>query len=170
MINELKQSLWSQFGATIDMLEHAIQQCPERFFIDHKKYFYLSFHSLVFLDYYLTIPPKDFSPVLSFTLKEPHEIPEDAIDDVIPDLLYSKSQLLEYVHYCREKAQNIIMGLTEHKLNERFIEEFESGGMNYSLLEIFFYNMRHVQHHVGQLNMLLRQSQLDVPKWVSRAK
>ena len=38
------------------------------------------------------------------------------------------------------------------------------------MLEVLLYNMRHVQHHVAQLNLLLRQSINDAPNWVSLAK
>ncbi|MBP6569035.1 MAG: hypothetical protein KA270_17810, partial [Saprospiraceae bacterium] len=38
------------------------------------------------------------------------------------------------------------------------------------VLEILLYNMRHVQHHTGQLNLLLRQNVHQSPKWVFRAK
>ncbi|MEZ4847283.1 MAG: hypothetical protein R3B93_01345 [Bacteroidia bacterium] len=37
---------------------------------------------------------------------------------------------------------------------------------NYTLLEIIFYNFRHVQHHVGQLNFLLRQKADVAADWV----
>ena len=40
--------------------------------------------------------------------------------------------------------------------------------MNYSVLEILLYNMRHVQHHVAQLNLLLRQDINDAPTWVTQ--
>jgi hypothetical protein len=32
------------------------------------------------------------------------------------------------------------------------------------------YNMRHVQHHVEQLNLILRQETDSAPEWVSRAR
>jgi len=34
--------------------------------------------------------------------------------------------------------------------------------------ELLLYNMRHVQHHAAQLNMLLRQKTDSAPKWVSK--
>ena len=36
------------------------------------------------------------------------------------------------------------------------------------MLEIL-YNMRHVQHHAAQLNLLLKQGGGESPGWVSRA-
>ncbi len=170
MIDALKESLWKQFGASIDMLENAIRMCPDEFFTNNRKFFFMTYHSLIFLDYYLTIPPNNFSSPLPFTIKESNEVPVDAIDDIIPDRYYSKEELLGYLKLCRTKCQIVLSGLTEEKLNERFIEEPESGTKNYSVLEILLYNMRHVQHHAAQLNLLLRQGINDAPKWVSRAK
>lgn len=171
MIEEIKKSFWSQFGASIDTLERAVLLCPEIIFTENKKLFYMTYHILVFLDYYATIPPENFSPKLSFTFTDPENLPEDAIDDLVPDRFYTKSELLDYLQSSRAKCQNLIAGLTEEKiLNERFVEGFESDAMNYSILEILLYNMRHVQHHAAQLNMLLRQEINNAPKWVFRAK
>jgi len=35
--------------------------------------------------------------------------------------------------------------------------------------ELLIYNMRHVQHHAAQLNLLLRQRVGSAPEWVGRA-
>lgn len=168
MINALKKSLWKQFGASIDMLKNAILLWPEEYWNTNKKFFYNAYHCLIFLDYYLTIPPTNFSSPLPFTLAESGDIIEDAIDDIIPGRIYSKKELLDYLQASREKCHTFIAGLTEEKLQERWIEE--DGNRNYAALEILLYNMRHVQHHAAQLNMLLRQKINNAPDWVSRAK
>ena len=168
MIYLLKESLWKQFGASIDMLKNAIALWPEEYWEADKKFFYNAYHCLVFLDYYLTIPaPKTFSSPLSFSFMDSGDIPEEAIDDIIPNRIYSKEELLQYLQLSREKCHNVISNLTEQKLEERWVEE--DGDMNYSLLEILLYNMRHVQHHAAQLNMILRQKIDNAPRWVSRA-
>jgi hypothetical protein len=170
MTDLLKECLWKQFGASIDMLENAIRLCPDEFLAFNRKFFFMTYHSLIFLDYYLTIPPINFSSPLPFTIKEWNEVPVEAMDDIIPDRYYSKEELLGYLKLSRTRCQILISGLTEEKLNERFIEEPGSGTKNYSVLEILLYNMRHVQHHAAQLNLLLRQGIKDAPKWVSRAE
>jgi len=39
------------------------------------------------------------------------------------------------------------------------------------LLELLLHNLRHVQHHGGQLNLILcQQTGGDAPRWVARAK
>lgn len=104
MINSLKQSLWKHFAASIDMLKNAITLWPEEYWNTDKKFFYNAYHCLVFLDYYLTIPPKNFSVPLPFTLTEPAHIPKKAIDDVVPDRIYSKQELIDYMQLSRKNS------------------------------------------------------------------
>jgi DinB superfamily len=178
MINSLKKSLWKHFAASTDMLKNAITLWPEEYWNTDKKFFYNAYHCLVFLDYYLTIPPKNFSVPLPFTLTEPGHIPKDAIDDVVPDRIYSKKELLDYLQLSREKLRKLIAGLTEEKLNDPWIDESGpmylalsgSDALKYSVLDILFYNLRHVQHHAAQLNLLLRQKINNVPDYVSMAE
>jgi hypothetical protein len=167
MINTVKESLWKQFGASIDMLKNAVTLWPDEYWSTDRNFFYNAYHVLVFLDYYLTNPPNNFSSPLPFTLTERKAAPAEAIDDVIPNRIYTKNELLVYLQSCREKCYRLITSLTEEKLSERWIEE--GGDMNYSVLEILLYNMRHVQHHAAQLNLSLRQKINNAPRWVARA-
>ncbi len=167
MLDVLKENLWKQFGGSIDMLKNAIAFCPDDYWNANKKLFYHAYHCLIFLDYYLTIPPTNFSSPLPFTITEPADLPADAIDDLVPNRIYSREELLDYLQSCRNKCHQVIADLTEEKLNERWIEE--EGNRSYPFLELLLYNMRHVQHHAAQLNLLLRQGIDDAPKWVRRA-
>lgn len=117
----------------------------------------MAFHSVIFLDYYLTLPPGDFVPVLPFTKREPGERPQEAIDDLIPDAFYSKEEILENVRQARRKCRMLIDSLTDEKMDERFTEGNDPGDMDFPILEILLYNLRHTQHHVAQLNLMLRQ-------------
>lgn len=169
MNKTITEALWNQFGASIDMLISAITNCPSDYFQTNKRFYYIAFHSTIFLDYYLTIPPSDFSPLLPFTQKEPPDRPKEAIDDLIPDKIYSKQEMVEYLKQSREKSRQLIYAMTDEKLNERFKEGDEPTDMDYPILEILLYNLRHTQHHVAQLNLLLRQ---DIDKhmaWSFRA-
>ena len=168
MITDLKENLWKQFGASIDMLKNAIALWPEAHWHTDKRFFYTAYHCLVFLDYYLSIPAKHMSSPLPFTIVAEDKIPEEALDDIVPDRIYSKEELLGYLQSNREKCRSVIAGLTEEKLKEQWIEV--EGDRKYPVLELLLYNMRHVQHHAAQLNMLLRQRINEAPYWVSRAK
>ena len=169
MDKSIIEIVWNQFGASIDMLINVISNCPDNYFVTHKRFYYIAFHSTIFLDYYSTIPPGEFLPQLSFTQKELEDRPKEAVDDLIPDKIYSKQEIVEYLKQSREKCKQIIYKLNDENLNQRFKEGDEPNDMDYPVLEILLYNMRHTQHHTAQLNMLLRQDIDKHMEWAFRA-
>jgi hypothetical protein len=159
MEQNLKEILWKQFGASIDMLENAMQACPAQLW-DKEELWYRAYHTLFYLDYYLTEEPEKFAPPPPFTLSEfdPKGGP--------PGYAYSKEELLGYIAHCRQKCHDLIAGLSNEKAAKVWANQYRS----YPMLELLLYNMRHVQHHAAQLNLLLRQEIKDAPQWVSRTK
>jgi DinB superfamily len=160
MISTIKESMWKQFGASIDMLENAIAMCPSEFWNTEQKFWYSSYHCLFWLDYCLTIEPQQFNPPSGYSLSEFNSTFE------LPARAYSKKELLTYVEHCRKKCHHLLFNLTEEMVVQRWVNEYK----NYSILEILLYNMRHVQHHVAQLNLILRQGIHQAPGWVSQTK
>jgi uncharacterized damage-inducible protein DinB len=94
--------------------------------------------------------------------------PAEAIDDLIPNYTYSIQDLVGYLKKSREKCQKLIATLTEEGLQERFQEGMEDGDMDFLILEILLYNMRHTQHHAAQLNLLIRQDLDEHREWSFR--
>jgi hypothetical protein len=158
MYTTVKESLWQQFGASIAMLENAVIACPAAHWDTDTKFWYNAYHSLFFLDFYLSLDATNFSPPAPFSLSE--------FEDRMPERVYSKEEVLSYLQFCRHKCFQLIDGLTAQSMTDRWRNE--SGSMDYSMVEIILYNMRHVQHHAAQLNLLLRQAINDAPHWVSR--
>ncbi|MDQ3021178.1 MAG: DinB family protein [Bacteroidota bacterium] len=160
MTDSFKTILWKQFGATIDMFENAVDACPDSLWNDGSQFWYNAYHTMFFLDYYLSEEPDKFMP------PEPYTLSEFDPDGVLPERVYDKPELVSYIKFCREKCRKLISTLSDENLEKRFINRYR----NYSRLEILLYNMRHVQHHTGQLNLLLRQSGNEPPDWVSQTK
>ena len=160
MDNSLKETLWKQFGASIDMLENALILCPDELWNTEAKFWYNAYHCLFYLDYYLTLEPDKFAPLSPFTLSEFD--PSGAI----PDQVYSKAVLLAYLQMNRKKCHDLIGNMTTEIAHKRWV----NGYKNYSVIEILLYNMRHVQHHAAQLNLLLRQGINNAPSWVSQTE
>jgi len=160
MDQQFKKSLWKQYGASIDMLENAISMCPDELWDTDNNFWYWAYHTLFWLDYYLTLEPDKFSPLPPFTLSEFDS------NGALPDRTYTKEELLTYLDASRKKCHNLFTNMTD--------EIAKSGWANkskkYSVFEISLYNMRHVQHHAAQLNLLLRQNINDAPLWVGQAK
>jgi uncharacterized damage-inducible protein DinB len=157
-----KKAVWSQFGAAIDMLENAARACPGELWGDRSQepeFWYLLFHTLFYLDLYLSESDAGFTPPSPFTLDELDE------RGLKPDRVYTREELLGYLRHGREKCRATIDSLTESRLRQR-------SGFSWlpiSVGEVLLYNMRHVQHHTAQLNLLLRQWGADVPAWVRTA-
>ena len=154
----LKDAIWSQFGASLKMLENAIIMCPDEHWDTALNFWYTSYHCLFWTDYYLTTEPDKFYPPTPFTLSEFDPTGKK------PDRTYNKTEVLGYLEYCRQKAVQLISELTNEKLNERWINDYK----NFALLEILIYNTRHIQHHAAQLNLILRQTIDSAPAWVSQ--
>ncbi|MET0465984.1 MAG: DinB family protein [Chitinophagaceae bacterium] len=167
-VDHVKDFLWSQFGASIDMVKNAITLWPEDKDNPDTRFFYNAYHALLMLDYYLSDPSRKFTSPLPFTFADPGAIPEGVIGDMLPDRLYSKTELLGYADQLRNKCKLVIRTITDKSLGSRWVEKY--GDMDYALLEILLYNMRHVQHHAAQLNQLLRQKINYAPTWVFRAQ
>lgn len=160
MRNSIIHSIQSQFSATIQMLENGISACPPEHWNTERKFWYNAFHCLFFMDYYLTMQPKDYKPPPPFT--------ESEFEDRMPERVYSKEELLIYLRYNRDKLHQLCANLNNDSLNNRWINS--SGSMDYSITEILLYNIRHVQHHTAQLNLILREETGEAPDWVFQAE
>ncbi len=160
MDNAIKTSIWKQFGASIDMLENAVLHCPAHHWDTDRQIWYNAYHCLFFLDYYLTLEPRHFLPPPPFDCSE--------FEDRMPARVYTQAELLAYLDFCRKKCHALVASLTDETAQYPWVNESQT--MRYSLFEILLYNMRHVQHHAAQINLLLRQAIDDAPEWVFQAK
>ena len=170
MDNNLRTILWHQFGASIDMLENAIKVAPENVWSQgssFQSFWYIAYHTLFWLDFYLEDSPEGFMPPEPFTLSEFDP------EGLIPERVYTQPELLGYLEHCREKCRAQIASLTSEKAQQLFVntdkarELFTSAAWQQrTLLELQLRNMRHVQHHAAQLNLLLRQKTDSAPNWV----
>lgn len=160
----LKTVLWGQLGGTIDMLDNALLACPdalwqERLWIDYSDdplppegtaFWYIIYHTLFWLDLYLTGSVEGFAPPAPFTLAE--------LDPagVLPERPYTKDELHTYLVHTREKCQATIAALSDERAHQQLTFPW-LGGNSMSFLELLMYNMRHVQEHAAQLNLFLGQ-------------
>lgn len=162
MDQNTKDIIRGQFGAAIETLENAIRACPEELWFDqtrYHKFWHMAFHTLFWLDYYLSDSFDDFKPPAPFGLEELD--PAGAI----PERAYTQEELLEYLEYCRKKCRDTIESMTDEKAGR--LHKFRKASL--SKAELLLYNMRHVQHHAAQLNLLLRQNIKSAPGWVFKA-
>jgi hypothetical protein len=157
-----KTIIWRQFGASIEMLENAMVACPDEVWNDRAaqpEFWYLVYHTLFWLDLYLSGKFEGFAPPAPFTL--------DELDPagVMPGRVYAKEELQTYLRHCRRKCRATIEGLTDEKARDLSI-----GWGDFTFAELLLDNMRHVQHHAAQLNLILRQKIDSAPGWIAKAK
>ena len=157
-----REATWRQFGASIDMIDNAIRACPPALWHSGRKpeFWYIAFHTLFWLDLYLSDSLGKFAPPDPFTLDELEAESEPAKD------AYTRDELLRYLQHGRDKCRMLIESLTKERAGERCGFQW----VDCTVGELLLYNMRHVQHGAGQLNLILRQQTDSAPHWVKRAR
>jgi hypothetical protein len=167
----MRSIIWRQFGAAIDMLEHVLQACPDRLWrvrlwpaqsqqAELSEFWYIAYHTLFWLDLYLSGAVDGFDPPAPFTLDEldPAGVP--------PGRPYTKEELLAYLEHDRMKARMTIESLTDEQAWRQC--KFPWGEVPFA--ELLLDNMRHVQEHTAQLNMILGQKISFDPGWITTPK
>ena len=114
----IKEALWRQYGAAIAMLGNVMQACPEELWrvrlwrdagmpAGFSEFWYVAYHTLFWLDLYLSGAVVGFAPPSPFTL--------DELDPagVLPERVFAKAELLSYLDHCRAKARTVILELTD---------------------------------------------------------
>ncbi len=150
-----------QLGAALAMLDAAMADCPDALWDDGsgwRSFWYIASHALFWLDLHLHGTAEGFRPPQPFGLEE--------LDPagVLPPRTFTNAELRGYADHCRRRIAEVTAGLTEAATARRC--RFPWGEVPYA--ELLLYAMRHVQHHAGQLNLLLRQRTDVTPRWVAR--
>ena len=157
-----REAVWRQFGAAIDTLENALLACPDELWSDRSQrleFWYVVYHTLFWLDLYLSGSVEGFAPPAPFTL--------DELDPagLLPERPYTKDELQTYLDHGRHKCRASIEALTDEKARQRC--KFLWGEISYA--ELLLYNMRYVQEHAAQLNLILGQKIGSASDWVTQA-
>jgi Asp-tRNA(Asn)/Glu-tRNA(Gln) amidotransferase A subunit family amidase len=146
----------SQYHAALAMLRQAIEQCPESKWADSayaNPAWHVAYHTLYFTHLYLQPREEDFTPWVK------HRADLGGLKNSEPALAYSKAELLDYLVLCLDQvdAQVSVLDL-----------DAESGfhWLPFNKLELQFYNIRHIQHHTGELfERIGAHGEVEVP-WV----
>lgn len=163
--------IWHQFGATIDMLDNALRACPAQLWrgrlyneralpAEFAEFWYVAYHTLFWLDFYLSDSAEDFVPPAPFTLSEFDPAGQ------LPERVYSKDELQAYLEYSRTRCRTRIETLPDVMVPQRCRPEWPE----MSVAELLLYNMRHVQEHAAQLSLFLGQNGDSAPGWVSKVQ
>lgn len=149
-----------QFHAALEMLGNAMDACPDGVWFEPggQTFWYLAFHALFWTDFYFsTADEEEFAPPAPFSRTEFE-------DGVLPERAYSKAELTAYLQHCHNRLDDVLARMDEGWITR----PCPMSHRNMSNGELLLYNLRHVQHHAAQLNMLLRQRIDFAPAWVSK--
>jgi hypothetical protein len=165
----MKEILWHQFGAAIETLQNALNACPEEIWQarlwreseiqpEFGEFWYIVYHTIFWLDYYCSESADEFTVPPPFTLSEL------VMDGALPERVYTKQELHIYLEYARAKCHTKIESLADENEPQRVRNNWRVK----TVAELLLYNMRHVQEHAAQLNMLLGQKTDSAPGWVGQ--
>ena len=158
------EMLWRQFETAIRSLGDALHDCPDDLWEKNlwadqsdqwvaagfSAFWYLGYHTLFWLDLYLTGAEEGFAPPAPFDLVEMEA------NERLPRT-YSREELLGYLNDCRQKCQKTINGLSTEQAYQ--LCQFPWGELPFA--ELLLYTMRHVQEHAAQLHMFLGQHRVQ---------
>jgi hypothetical protein len=166
-----KEIVGRQFLAAIAMLENALRACPQEIWSaslwhdpaeppQAAQFWYLIYHTLFWVDLYLSGAVEGFTPPAPFTLAE--------LDPagVYPERPYTRDELQGYLEHGREKCRTVIETLTDEQARRPCT--FTWGQVTFA--ELLLDNMRHVQEHTAQLNLFLGQQIRWAPRWVAKTQ
>jgi hypothetical protein len=159
MLRQWQTVLGRQFAAAIQMMRAAIEACPDHLWDDRADgtpFWHLAYHALFFTDLYLSVDEKAFK-ARDYHTDKAHFLPGDyqEFGGVVgtPDWAYAKDRLVEYADHCLRKCGEVFDALTD----ERALERCGFPWYELNVGEFLLNNLRHAQHHAGQLTLLLRR-------------
>ncbi len=166
MSSAIAEAFRQQYRAALAMHEECIRRCPDEHWNaaeDGNRFWHLSYHTLFFVAFYLS---SNDAPVLWPGARPLHHVFTGGpwAPDFDPTTLkaYTRDELLEFVQWLRV----------------RFEECFNDADTNapsqftwlpFSRFEVYLYNLRHFQHHSGQLSERIKNYSGEGVKWVGKA-
>ena len=163
----IRSAVETQYGAAFSMLRGCIDRADDASWVAvSAKYpfWQVGYHTLFITDLYLAPNEKAFLPP-AFHRAGYNDLgptPWGPPTPIVVDQPYARETLLAYLEEIRAKARQAVQGETDAVLSG------PSGfsWLKFSRLELHLYNVRHIQHHVGQLVAVLRREHGKGTNWV----
>jgi hypothetical protein len=157
---DLKETIKSQYHASLEMLRQALVKCPESLWYEsghNVPFWHIAYHALFYAHLYLHPSVDDFVPWQKH--KEGYRSLGSSGEKQETMDPYSKEDLLAYHEICREQVEERVPALDL---------EADSGfnWLPFDKLELQIYNIRHIQQHTGELYERLGTSNRIELNWV----
>jgi DinB superfamily len=161
---DLPAHIGSQYRASLAMLRQAIDLCPEPLWLSadyQNRFWHIAYHAVFYTHFYLHTDEASFRPWAkhkpdsNFLGRRPFA-PDEPPKIGSP---YTKAEVLEYHEICRAEVEAKVQALDLSA---------PSGfhWLPFNKAELQFYNIRHLQHHTGQLADRVRTAANVGVAWV----
>jgi len=169
LLSEIKKSYSRQMGASFKMLENTILNANEKTWaarINNMPFWQICYHVLWYTDFYFHANQATFQPQ-PFDIKGIKDIHDKPNAWLVEQQKHpiSKSDMLVYHTYAKQKALQFIQGINESYFTTP--SPFEWHG--FPMIDLVDYNLRHLQHHIAYLNIILRREQDLGSPWIMHA-
>jgi len=158
----MKSDIISQYKAALAMLMDTIEKCPDDLWFSDRyanACWRIAYHAVFYTALYLSKSPGDFKPwpYHRFNYNYLGDKSHDGQLIVITEK-YTKGQVIDYAKSVVNDLENLV---DDQGLEERCGFEW----IPLSRLGLHFYNIRHLQHHTGQLTERLHSVGISGIKW-----
>ena len=145
----------SQIRAALKMLRSAIEACPDGLWDreeDHNAFWVLAYHTLYFAHLYLSPSEAAFEPFERDVAGHEGFGRTDLGDwvELLPEDTYTKADVLAYCDHIDGRLASLVQSAP-------FDGPSGFHWLPFTRSEAHLYNLRHIQHHAGQLAERLRQ-------------
>ena len=159
----MKAAFISQYRAGLKMLVYTIEKCPDDLWKKdgyESAYWRIVYHTLFYTAFYLSENAEAFIPWEKhrFNYNRLGTIDDDGNPIIIANA-YSKDELLDCIQFIADNVEEAVNSTNEN----------QESGFNWlpiDKFELHLYNIRHIQHHVGQLIERLHQNGITGISWV----
>jgi hypothetical protein len=158
----VKKELINQYNASLKMLGNVLESCPEKLWNDESlgdTFWRIAYHVLYFTHLYLHknlqcfVPWEKHNDLYQCLGKTTYDKKQIVIDGI-----YSQEELTEFVVLISQSVEKLLKADSLHD---------ESGfhWLKMNRAELHIYNIRHCQHHAGQLVERLHKAGVNGIKW-----
>lgn len=168
MTGPFVHSMASNFRTALELMEAAVGDCPDRLWetdlwpgeaptgpaphggLHGSAPWFLAYHALLTLDYDLTAELAPWEPPQPF----------DQNTFAYPDRVFSPTEILGYLRYCRARVRQTLDGLSEETAARPLPEAHRYRGMQYGVLVGSV--PLHVVEHAAQIRQFLTAAGVTV--------
>lgn len=165
---DMHAAIVSQYTAALRMMRRVIENCPDALWDDpsfDNRFWHVAYHALFYTHLYLSPSEAEFKPWERSRENQQFmgKSPWPPHDPVPVDKPYTQKELLEYEELVESNVELLVQNVP-----------LESGSgfswISLGRFELHIYNIRHLQHHTGQLIERLRAATGSGVDWVGRGE